>query len=699
MKKVYFFVILFFSSISFFAQGNELIFDEEFVDNQQEWPIDKNSNNESFLDNGYYYIYNHDTEYDYRYYTSFDFDTNSDFVIETKLRQVYGSNTNAFGLMFCSDGVKSNYNFEIKCSGMYRISTKTDDQYDTKTWSTTTYIKHKGEYNILKVEKVKDKINYYINDHLISTKTVHTFFGKDFGFIIRGVNKIQIDYLKIYGQTPKINIVANPISQPKENLGRNINTPYTEIMPFITADGKTMYFVRDDYPGNVGKDKDHNDIWYSKFNGTSWTKAQNIGSPLNNEGHNFVIYATPDGNTLIVNGLYSAFGEPEGNGISITHKNSNNTWSVPKRIKIDNFYNDDKYQNFAFTPDLQVMVLAIKRNDDTYGESDLYVSFRKADGTYSEPKNMGNVVNTDEDEGTPFIAADGKTLYFYSEGHPGYGSGDIFMTKRLDNTWTNWSTPLNLGPNVNSSDWDAYFTLDAQGKYAYLVSSSNAIGEEDIFSIKLQKETQPEPVVIVYGNVYDKKTKKPLSANINYNDLTANTDVGAASSNPTTGEYKIVLPCGKKYGFYAKKAGYIPWSDNLDLTEINEYQEIKRDLYLVPIKVDEEIILNNIFFTRGKADLLPSSYTELDRLVQEMKDNPKMEIEVQGHTNNIGDHDELVDLSVRRAEAVKRYLVEKDIDPNRISTVGYGPDRPIASNKIEAGRRKNQRVSFKIKKK
>jgi len=699
MKKISFILILIFSSLTFFSQENELLFDEEFVDNLRDWPLDKNNNNESWIDNGYYYIYNHDTEYDYRYYSSFDFDMNANYVIEVKLRQVYGSTSNAFGIMFCSNGTDDNYNFEIKSNGKYRISRRNNKKYDTETWNTTSFVNSKGEYNILKIERINNKINYYINDHLADSKYARSSFGNDFGFIVRGINKIQIDYLKIYGQRPKINLVENPISQPKENIGRNINTPYTEIMPFITADGENMYFVRDNYPGNVGTDKDHNDIWLSTFNGSNWTKAINIGKPLNNEGHNFVIYATPDGNTLIVNGLYTAFGEPAGNGISITHRNSNNTWSIPKQIKIDNFYNDDQYQNFAFTPDLQVMVLAIKRNDDTYGESDLYVSFRKSNGSYTEPKNMGNVINTSKEEGTPSIAADGKTIYFYSEGHPGYGNADIFMSKRLDNTWTNWSTPLNMGPSVNSSDWDAYFTLDAQGEYAYLVSSHNAIGEEDIFRIKLQKETQPEPVVIIYGNVYDKKTKKPLSANINYNDLTANTDIGAATSNPSTGEYKIVLPCGKNYGFYAKKTGYIPWSDNIDLSDINEYKEIKRDLYLVPIEVNEEIVLNNIFFSRGKADLLPSSYPELNRLVQEMEDNLKMEIEVQGHTNNIGNRDELIDLSERRAEEVKKYLVEKGVDPDRISTVGYGPDRPIASNDIESGRRKNQRVSFRIIKK
>ncbi len=695
MKKIIPILVLFLI-LGFSSVAQNLLYDEEFDDNTNDWPIDNTDEEDSWISNGYYTIHNKDSENDYRYWTKFPFDQKKNFILETRLRQVYGDNNLGYGLMFCSDGMDNNWNFEITSNGYYRISKKLDGEYDDADWQKTTATKSKGKFNVLKVKKMGTHLYFYINDQLVDTKTAEDFTGDLFGYIIRGLNKIQVDYLKIYAYSPEINIVDNPITQKKVNLGRSINTPYTEIAPVISPDGKTLYFVRDNYPGNMGDDKDNNDIWYSKNVKGKWTKAKNIGAPLNNGGHNFVIYATPDNNTLIVNGLYSAFGGMAGNGISITHKNANGTWSIPKEIKIDNFYNDDDYQNFAFTPDLQVMVMAIMRSDDTYGESDLYVSFRKPDGSYTEPKNMGSVINTEDEEGTPFIASDGKTLYFYSKGHGGYGSADIFVSKRLDDSWTNWSEPKNMGPGVNTADWDAYFTLDAKGEYAYLVSSANSFGEEDIYRIKLKEETQPEPVVLIYGNVYDKNTGKPLSAKINYNDLVANTDVGAAISNPKTGEYKIILPCGKNYGFYAKKTGYMAISDNIDLSDVKEYQEIKRDLYLVPIQKDEEIILNNIFFHRGKAELLPASYPELDRIVEQMKQNPKMRIEIQGHTNNIGDRQKLIDLSERRAKAVKQYLVDHGIDESRIETKGYGPDKPIADNSTAAGRQKNQRVSFII---
>ncbi|MBN2893981.1 MAG: OmpA family protein [Bacteroidales bacterium] len=697
MRKLSSLLLILFFTLNIFAQSNIPIFIEEnFDNNENDWVVEDDSEADSEIINGYYFIYNKSTDYAYRFWNSFDVDDTKDFIIEVKIRQVYGDDNQGYGIMFASTGVENNYNFEITSTGYYRNSNQFDGEYDDNDWVKTPHIKPMNEYNILKVKKNNGYLYYYINGKMVDAVKYEGALGDDIGFILRTKMKAQVDYLKIYAEKPVINIVENPISNPKENLGSNVNTSYSELIPVIAPDGKTIYFVRDDYPGNVGDDKDHNDIWYTKVSGDNWSKAKNMGRPLNNEGHNFVICVTPDNNSLILNGTYTAFGEDGGNGISISNQLKDGSWSIPKEIEIDNFYNDDDYQNFTFSSDLQVIIMSLERSDDTKGESDLYVSFRKSDGTYTEPKNLGDDVNTFTEEGTPFLAADGKTLYFYSEGHRGYGSADVFVSKRLDNSWTKWSTPLNLGPNINTERWDAYFTLDAKGEYAYFVSSYNSIGEEDIFRVKLQEELQPDPVVLIYGKVYDNKTKKPLSSQILYDDLQTNKEVGIATSNAGTGEYKIILPYGKNYGFFAKKSGYMALSDNIDLTDIQEYTEIERDLYLVPIEVNQQIVLNNVFFQKGKADLYSSSYPELDRLVDIMNENPEIKIEVQGHSNNLGDRDKLMELSEQRAESVKKYIVEKGVSPDRITTVGFGPDKPIATNDTEAGRKKNQRVEFKI---
>ncbi len=693
--KTLIFILIILTSFGLNAQNLTLLYDENFDDNSNNWDVSDNDDAGSELTNGYYFIKDKTTT-DYRFWTQFAIDKSSDFIVECKLRQVYGDSDEGYGIFVVSDGVNNNYNFEVKSDGHFRVSKQIGGTYDNYNWILNSNIKAKGEYNILKIKKSNGYLYYYVNDKMLTAQKYSGSLGNDFGFVLRSKMKIQIDYLKIYSNPPQINLVDDPITNPKENLGSAINTSYSELIPLIAPDGKHLYFVRDDYPGNIGTDKDHNDIWTSTFDGSNWSTAKNIGRPLNNTGHNFVIAITPDNNTLILNGTYTAFGEEGGNGISMSTRNNDGTWSIPKEIKIDNFYNDDLYQNFTVSTDLQVIIMAIERSDDTQGKSDLYVSFKKADGTYTEPKNLGSTINTSGEEGTPFLAADGKTLYFYSDGHPGYGDADIFVSKRNGNSWTDWSKPLNLGSNINTSKWDAYFTIDASGEYAYLVSSANSIGEEDIFRVKLQEELQPDPVVLIYGKVYDQNTNQPLSASISYDDLSTKQQVKVATSNGTTGEYKIILPYGTKYGFFAKKNGYMALSDNIDLTDIEEYTEIERDLYLVPIQIDQQIVLNNVFFDRGKSMIKSSSYAELDRFVTTMKQNPEIKIEVQGYTNNVGDRQKLIQLSAQRAIAVKNYLVDKGIDESRIATKGYGPDNPIADNNTPAGRTKNQRVQFKI---
>lgn len=699
MKKLLLFFIL--VTYNLLSSSQELIlkYNEEFNDNKNEWSVSSSDVSSSEISGGFFTIQNKSKDQAYRYWNSFSINEEEDFAVEVKIKQLTGAEDAGFGMFFLSNGIDENYNFEIKSSGYYRTSNKIGGSYDNETYKETKGINKKGEYNILKVKKSGEFIYYYINDKLVNVKKYEGKLGENYGFVLRETMKAQVDYIKIWTKEPQINVSDNQISGQKENLGSGINSKYSELIPVISPDGKTLYFCRDGHPGNTGSSKDHNDIWYATFDGTNWSNAQNIGKPLNNSGHNYVIWISPDNNKIIVNGTYTAFGETDKNGISLTTKNDDGSWSIPKTITITDFRNDGQYQNFTISSDLQVIIMACRRDGDTYGENDIYVSFRNNDGTYTKPKNIGNVVNTAKTEGTPFLAPDNTTLYFYSYGHAGYGSGDIFLTKRLDNTWLNWSKPENLGPNINSEKWDAYYTTDAKGEFAYFVSSSNSIGEEDIFKMKVQEQIKPEITVLVKGRVIDKKTNQPLAAQIFYDNLTENVKFDIANSNSRTGLYQIILPAGKKYGFYAKKQGYLPLSDNLDFTNVTEYKEITRDLYLVPIEQEEMITLNNIFFPKGKAELLTSSYAELDRLVEILKTNPSMVIEVQGHTNNIGDRTQLIDLSQRRANAVKDYLVKQGIDEKRIQTKGFGPDKPIATNSTEEGRQKNQRVEFKIVKK
>ena len=331
------------------------------------------------------------------------------------------------------------------------------------------------------------------------------------------------------------------------------------------------------------------------------------------------------------------------------------------------------------------------------GEKDIWVSFKgEKENEWTKPLNLGSVVNTKGDEFAPFLASDDKTLYFVSEGHKGYGGADIWMTKRLDDTWTNWSTPINLGEKINTPEFDAYFSIDAAGDYAYFSSSKSGEGKSDVFRIKMPKEAKPDPVVMVYGKVIDKKTGEPITANINYELLPSGKEMGTAITSPEDGVYKIVLPYGENYGFMASADNYYSITENLNLKDLTEYKEIEVNLYLAPIEKNEAIRLNNIFFEFGKSDLKEESFPELNRLIKLLTDNPTIQIEIDGHTDNVGSDSDNLELSKNRAASVVAYLTKGGIKANRLTSQGFGETKPVASNETEEGKQLNRRVEFMV---
>ncbi len=453
----------------------------------------------------------------------------------------------------------------------------------------------------------------------------------------------------------------------------------------------------------MGGAKDGQDVWYSTVTNSekkTFSPARNIGGPINTPGPNGLAAVSSDGKTAILISVYKPDGSLDPKGASITRRIATG-WSMPAKLEIEDFYNNDPENvDYALSTSGKVLLMAVDRNDSK-GEQDLYVSFLNADGkTWGRPRNLGATVNTKKPEFAPFLGADGKTLYFASEGHGGYGKSDIFYCKRLDDTWTNWTKPRNLGASINSTDFDGYFTLSASGEDAYLVSARNGIeGSRDIFRISLTPQFKPEIVTLVRGRVLDAANKKPVAATIRYENLLTGEELGVAESNPTDGSYTIVLPTGVHYGYRAEATNYLAESDNLDVTDRTKYSEVEQDLYLVPFAVGQTIKLNNIFFTQSKYNLRENSYPELQRLIRTLKEYPAVEIKLEGHTDNQGDPSLNLKLSLDRVNEVKRYLVTKGIASSRIATEGFGDTKPIASNAEEETRKLNRRVEFRITKK
>ena len=726
---------------AFPALGQDQIsYFDDFNDNGFNWAEERTVKSSSKVVYGNYEMFHKRSSGGYCYYKDFYQLARTDYYIETKIMHTLGDESNGYGIIWGAKNANNGYNFMISSNGYFSIGNWTEGKYKAiKSWSKNSAVLGKYKHNTLAIKQKAGKLYFYINGKEVHSIQSLPLKGHKTGFNLKSAMKVKADYFKFEYIKEKINLIPNAKKgYVKVNLGQNINSLYVEKSPVIAHDGKTIYYTRSKHPQNISE-KD--DAWVSSsLPGDHWSEGKSMGKPINNAGHNFVVSISPDNNLLILGNTYKSDGSQDTNGLSHS-KRTKNGWELPKTLQIDDFYNDNDYVNYCLAPSGKTLILAVER-DDSKGDQDLYYSTLKSDGTWTTPKHMGNTLNTITSEFSPFLAADNRTLYFASYGHPGYGSADIFVSKRIGDGWTQWTTPQNLGPEINTDQWDAYFSIPADGKYAYMVSQKGSIGEEDIFRIKIKEDEPdedtepsreeiivkkeegeievkfdekedfvkeedtkkdkssftPDPVVVIYGKVLDANTNAPLDASLFYENLKSKKELGLAHSNPATGEYKIILPYGEHYGFTAQASKHIAISDNVNIEGTGEYIEIEKNFYLVPIELGKPVRINNVFFARSKASLLSTSFPELDRLAKFMKDNPNMTIRLEGHTDGIGNPVDLMKLSWDRVAAVKKYLTSKGVNTDRIEGKGYGRSRPIAPNNNEENRKKNRRVEFVITK-
>jgi outer membrane protein OmpA-like peptidoglycan-associated protein len=500
-----------------------------------------------------------------------------------------------------------------------------------------------------------------------------------------------------------------------DRLDENVNSEYNDYNAILSPDGQTLYFSRRNHPGNIAGVNDKEDIWYSSLDKDGkWTLAKNMGPKFNNEYPNFVNAinsVTPDGKAavMVLGNQYIDGGKKMLAGMSISNY-VNGEWTTPKVVKIENDYNYNEKSHYFLSNTRRALLMSVERLD-SYGDRDIYVSFNKNDSTWSEPLNLGKSINTPAEEASPFLAADDKTLYFSSKGYSGYGGSDIYRSIRLDDTWTKWSEPENLGPEINSKFDDLFFNIPSNSDFGYF-SKGVADNNVDIFRLKLPPFMLPDPVVLVKGKLFDQKTGLPIGAKIIFETLPDGKEAGIAQSDPQTGEYEIQLPVGKQYGIRAEAKDHLSTNQNLDLRKI-AYGPVNQDLALVPIgagdkpvvvepieitpiAVNVTIPLNNIFFDFDKASLRSESFSELNRIVALMAERKSMTVEISGYTDNLGPDAYNMKLSERRAKSVSKYLVEKGVDSSRITTTWFGETKPVDTTNTKAGNRKNRRVEFKI---
>lgn len=497
-------------------------------------------------------------------------------------------------------------------------------------------------------------------------------------------------------------ILSTGISQPAvQNLGSKVNSIYSEARPTISPDGKTLYFIVEGSPTHrfYKKDKVAQDVWMTESDTDgNWKQAVQLSKLFNDKNHSAIFWISPDGRSLQVRGAYNN-GKYTKRGLSLMHM-TDSGWSKPERVQFKDY---STMSNGAFTGatmSLNGKVLILYFSDDRSYVNDLYVSrLDSVTNTYSSPvKLSGNISLDDYDEISPYIALDDYTMYFSSNRPGGQGGYDIWMTHRLDDTWTNWSDPVNLGDTINTADWEAYFTVDFANEYAYFATTHKSLGGTDLVKIKLSDWNSPKPYLNVHGNIFDASNDQLMPANLLFTS-TVNLDIRQKSTFSSS--YNLIMPYGGIYTLDVKFAGYYPATDSFCLVKKEAYRVIHRDIYLTPIPpqpIEEAPSLsgNTVLFDYGKAYLRSEAYKALDNLIKVMKANPNKSIELAAFTDTVGSVKYNLQLSQDRANAVKEYLISQGIDSNRITAKGYGEADPMTSNSTDEGRQLNRRVEFRL---
>jgi outer membrane protein OmpA-like peptidoglycan-associated protein len=680
MKVASLFAFFFLFRLTVFGQDGPII--EDFSSNKRIWPTDT----ERKIENGVYFL--SASEDGSQATINFYIDDKADFETGIDFTQRGGSDQSIFGLVWNS-GYETYNAFLITPAGEYIIISGELGQL--KGWKKTKAIQE--QTNTLKVQRLAGKDVFFINDVKVEERKASPFFGQWGGILTLSQVQLEADNFYFKQEQAPVKDDPNFATFKKENLGDRVNSNYDDLGPIISSDGKTIYFSRQNVSGNVGGEEDKEDVWYSAFEKGLWGFARNMGKPINSPNPDNLVAVGSDNNTML-------FKLPD--GLAFRYR-SQSGWTDFEKMNIA-IENESGHFVGSLSSDGSILVFSamMKSNlfyNENREENDLFVSFRDSTNNWSAPLNLGKTINTAGEESSPFLSPDGRTLYFASNGRPGYGDLDIFIVQRQGDGWHDWSEPLNLGPSINSPAFDAYYTLPAAGNFAYLVSYDGGFGKADIFRVKLSETVIAKPVVLIHGKVVNKKSEQPVGASIVFEDLSTNKKIGEARSDPKTGTYQIVLPFGSNYGFMANADGFFSVRENLDATKVDKFKELDLDLLLVPMEVGEIVKLNNVFFDAGLSTLQRESFGELNHLATMMRHNPAIYIELAGHTDNRGTPEATQKLSEDRIEAVKNYLVYRGVEAERITGYGYGATKPIAASDTEENRLKNRRVEFKIVKK
>ena len=489
-----------------------------------------------------------------------------------------------------------------------------------------------------------------------------------------------------------IEALKKPVPFNPVSVGSGINTRDDEYWPSITADGQTLMFTRQSFSSfnAFGRGTYQEDFYLSYQSDTGWVTSFNAGEPLNTKQNEGAQTLSSSGNYM----YFTACDRPGGLGSCDIYFSAFNDgkWSIP--YNLGSPVNTNSWES---TPSISAdgsMLFFSSSRLGGLGGKDIWYSVLNDKGTWSEPVNPGNTINTEGDEMSPFIHFDGRTLYYASNGRPGMGGLDIYLTRlKEDSTWTE---PQNLGYPVNTSSDDMGLVIEAGGQKAYFSSKRDNANGKDIFCFNLDRSFRPNPVSYLKGRVTDRETGKSLKAEYELINLTTN-KITLKSRTDDRGVFLVCLPPGNNYGINVSKAGYLFYSENFMFEGIHTVMEpLIKNISLSPVKVGEKMLLTNVFYEIDRWELKKESMSELDNLTDLLKYNKDFIVEIGGYTDSTGTDEYNLILSEKRALSVVNYLITSGISSTRLQYKGYGNTSPVADNITLEGRRLNRRTEVKI---
>ena len=474
--------------------------------------------------------------------------------------------------------------------------------------------------------------------------------------------------------------IKHPVPFSPLNVGDAVNTTDYEYFPYLSPDGKTLTFTR-------MKDNQE-DLYFAEKSGAIFNPAisfgVNINAPQTNEG---ACAASADGNFLFI----TACDRIEGKGSCDIYfsRKENYKWST--LYNIGSPVNSAEWEAHpSISSDGNILYFSSNRPGG-YGGRDIWMS-KNENGKWGKPENLGPNVNTVYDDQCPFIHPDNVTLYFTSNGWPGMGNADIFISRKSEQ---GWSKSENVGYPINTGNEDNGMTVSYDGKTAFLSSSrTNTLGGLDIFSFELPEKIRPEKITFVKAIIKDKKNMQLLDATYSLTNLETS-DIAYKGTTINASFYVSIKP-KINYALEVQKEGYLFYSQNINLKDTLSKEPYELDVLLEPIEVNNKMVLNNVFFDFDKDILKENSFVELDKVVELLQKNPSLKVELSGHTDSKGDDKYNQSLSQKRAESVVNYLIQNGVSSPRLIAKGYGETQPVVSNDTDENRALNRRTELKI---